>query len=309
MKPQAKFRFPGRSQRGFTLVEAVMVIVIVGVIGGMLAVFIQAPVQSYADSLARAELTDTADLALRRMARDLRLALPNSIRVNPAGTAIEMLLTRTGGRYLAVEDGIDTLPVLDFMEANTSFTVVGAMPGADRLTPNRDYLVVNNLGPDFQPANAYDLASPQRNIALVTGIDGNLLTLKDNPFATQSPPLPSPSRRFQIVSGPVTYSCAVEPDGTTRLLTRQSGYTIASVQLDDPVGATGLGQRSLLAGRVKGCSFAYQSLAGQGADPAAARQRSALVILALELQPRVPPRNSTDATVRLVHQVHIDNTP
>jgi MSHA biogenesis protein MshO len=305
-----KYRFPGRGQRGFTLVEAVMVIVIVGVIGGMLAVFIQAPVQSYADSLARAELTDTADLALRRMARDLRLALPNSIRVNPAGTAIEMLITRTGGRYLAVEDGIDALPVLDFIDpANTSFTVVGAMPGADQLTPGRDYLVVNNLGPDFQPANAYDLASPQRNIALVKGVDGNLLVLADNPFAVQSPPLPSPSRRFQIVSGPVTYSCAVEPDGTTRLLTRQSGYPIASVQLDDPVRATGRGQRSLLAGRVKGCSFAYQSLAGQGADPAAARQRSALVILALELQPRVPPRNSTDATVRLVHQVHIDNTP
>jgi MSHA biogenesis protein MshO len=305
-----KYRFPGRGQRGFTLVEAVMVIVIVGVIGGMLAVFIQAPVQSYADSLARAELTDTADLALRRMARDLRLALPNSIRVNPAGTAIEMLVTRTGGRYLAVEDGIDALPVLDFIDpANTSFTVVGAAPGTDQLTPGRDYLVVNNLGPDFQPANAYDLASPQRNIALVKGVDGNLLVLADNPFAVQSPPLPSPSRRFQIVSGPVTYSCAVEPDGTTRLLTRQSGYPIASVQLDDPVGATGRGQRSLLAGRVKGCSFAYQSLAGQGADPAAARQRSALAILALELQPRVPPRNSTDATVRLVHQVHIDNTP
>ena len=294
-------------QRGFTLVEAVMVIVIVGVIGGMLAVFIRAPVQSYADSLARAELTDTADLALRRMARDLRLALPNSIRVNPAGDAIEMLLTRTGGRYLAAEDGVDNLPVLDFIDpANTSLTVVGALPGPGQLTPGSDYLVVYNLGPGIEPANAYDLSSPQRNIAQVTSVDAarNVLVLADNPFAAQLPPLPSPTQRFQIVSGAVTYSCVLEPDGTTRLLTRQWGYPITSAQSGDPVRTSGSGQRSPLAGRVKSCRFDYQSLASQ---------RSALVILAVELQPRLPAGrqsgSSTDATVRLVHQVHVDNTP
>lgn len=287
-----------RRQHGFTLVEAVMVIVIVGIIGGMVAVFIQAPLQSYADSLARAELTDTADLALRRIERDLRLALPNSIRVNPAGDALEMLVTRTGGRYLSAEDSVDSLPVLDFIDpANTGLTVVGAMPPASALTPGRDYLVVNNLGAGFAPANAYDLASPQRNIALVAGVDAarKLLVLADNPFAAQLPPSPSPSQRFQIVSGPVSYFCGREPDGVTRLLTRQSGYPIASAQLADPVRATGRGQRALLAGRVAACQFHYQALAGQ---------RSALVILTLELQPR-----NGGAAVRLVQQVHVDNTP
>jgi MSHA biogenesis protein MshO len=290
-------RYTRPSQCGFTLIEAVVVIVIIGLVGGMVATFIRAPLQGYADSTARAELSDVADLALRRMARDLRLALPNSIRVTPAGDAVEFLMTRSGGRYLTAEDGEASLPVLDFIDAaNTSFTVVGPMPA---VTAGRDYVVVNNLGPGFAPANAYDLASAQRNIARVNSVDTarNQLVLADNPFAAQAPPSPSPFQRFHIVSGPVTYFCGLEGDGKTRLLTRQAGYAIGASQVANPVPAGGAGgSRSLLAGRVKSCLFQYQTLASQ---------RSALLILALELQSL----NGSGESVRLVHQVHVDNAP
>jgi len=291
-------RSPPNRQAGFTLAEAIVVIVIIGVLGGMVAVFIRAPVQGYADTLVRAELADTADLALRRIARDLRLALPNSIRVNGAQNSIEFLLTRTGGRYLAAEDGIEAKPVLDFNDTSkTTFTVVGSMPTIAQLDVGRDYLVVNNLGPDFPPADAYAFASSQRNIAVIDGMDATAktLTLRDNPFAAQSPAVPSSMQRFHIVSGPVSYYCGPETTGPN-LLTRQSGYAITAAQVTNPVTAGASGQRALLAGRVASCKFEVSTLANH---------RSALVILTLELQSR----NSADATVRLVHQVHVENTP
>ena len=60
--------------RGFTLVEAIVTIVLTGILVATAAVFIRAPVQGYIDVARRADLTDTADYALRRIGRELRQA-------------------------------------------------------------------------------------------------------------------------------------------------------------------------------------------------------------------------------------------
>src|SRR3989339_1345722 len=108
-KPTPHFTLPSK---GFTLVEMVMVIVITGIIGGIVAVFLTAPVRQYVDVARRADMTDIADTALRRITRDVRLALPNSVRV--AGTCdgtttcfLEFLPAPSGGRYRADIDATD----------------------------------------------------------------------------------------------------------------------------------------------------------------------------------------------------------
>ena len=108
-----------RRPRGFTLVEMVIVIVITGIIGAMVAVFIRVPVQGYIDTTARAALADTADTAARRLTRDVRLALPNSVRVSANGQYLELLLTRTGGRYLSDSDPPGLGEVLGFDPTRT----------------------------------------------------------------------------------------------------------------------------------------------------------------------------------------------
>lgn len=272
-------------QGGFTLIEAVMVIVITGVLGAVVAVFLRMPVQGYRDSVDRAELTDLADLALRRIARDLRLALPNSIEVTEGGAAISFFMTKAGGRYLTPDDDLAAHPVLDFANpANLTFTMVGHAPAGKGEIVKGDMVVVNNLGID--PANVYS-GGNRATVDSITTIDAGAglhqITLQDNPFANQNPSMPSPTSRFHVVTPPVTYYC----NGSE--IRRQSNYGLISGKAD-----VAKFRGDLLANRVKQCTFKYSSDANRGA----------LILLTLELASPL-----SGDTIKLVHQVHVDNTP
>lgn len=280
---------PAYHRRGFTLVEAIIVIAITGVIAAMVAIFIRTPVQAYFDSAARAELTDVADTALRRMARDLRLALPNSIRVN--GQYLELLLTSDGGRYLAEEDNPtgSNPPILDFNDSTKlTFDIVGPVPP---ISAGNDQIVVYNLGPNQVPADAYDCTA-QCNRAQVAGIAGSTVTLTANPFAAQTPPMRSPSQRFQIVTTPVTYACV------NNTLVRYAGYAIQKGQPTD-VTASPLkdapSQAVLARSQALNCTFSNASMANT---------RSGLVGLGISMT-----GTGNAGIVQLFHQVHVDNTP
>ena len=88
-----------RHAAGFTLIEAVMVIAITGAIAAVAGRFIVQPVQGYLATTARANLADTADNALRTMARDLRSALANSVRVTPDQLSLELIPTTSAALY------------------------------------------------------------------------------------------------------------------------------------------------------------------------------------------------------------------
>lgn len=144
--------------RGFTLIEAIVVIVITGIIAGMVAVFIRTPVDGYLDAERRAGLTDIADTAVRRMARDLRLALPNSVRTSAdgSGLCIEFIPTKIGARYRAVVDGTTgNGDPLDFTTVDDRFEMLwlnSTLPADSRIAAG-DVVVVFNDG--SSSGNAY----------------------------------------------------------------------------------------------------------------------------------------------------------
>lgn len=266
-----------RSQQGFTLVEAIMVIVVAGIIAATIAIFIRIPVQSYFDVARRAEMTDTADTALRRIGRDLRLSLPNSVRVSADGYAVEFLHTHSGGRYRVATAASGGGNILDFNRLDTSFDVLGP-PVA--LAPG-DQVVIYNLG--VPGADAYEdqhagVPHVRRVYAGPAGDQSTVVVSTDTVF-----PFDSPGHRFQVIDTPVTYRCR------GGLLSRYAGYPISQVQPDPPVG----GVVSVLAEHVSDCSFIYAP---------GVMEHNGLVAMRLVI-------TSSDETVTLYHEVHVNNVP
>lgn len=85
-------------QRGFTLVELIVVIVLTGILASTVTIFFKPAVDAYFASQRRAALADMADTAVRRMAREIRAAVPNSVR-DHGEQCIEFVPTIAGGRY------------------------------------------------------------------------------------------------------------------------------------------------------------------------------------------------------------------
>lgn len=286
---------PGRQgQRGFTLVEAVLVIVLTGVLGGIVALFIVRPVQAHLDTVTRADLVYRADSTMRRLRRELRGALPNSVRVDATGTALEFIPSTGTARY-ASESG-DTL---DFGVNDTSFDLIGPplTLGANQ------QLVVYNLGPGVTGSDAYapngtaaEQADSNRRMATNAAGSATAITLSSLaglPVQDESAPF-----RIHAVSAPVTWHC----DLVAGTLTRRTGYGFLATQSVPPSG----GSAALVATGVTGCQFAY--------DHSGIAARAALLSLRLTLASDRDTSNPAGGagsreTLTLHEAVHVDNLP
>jgi len=281
MKPNSRILLG--QQQGFTLVELIMVIVLMGVIGGIMSVFMKGPIDAYFSSGRRAALTDVADTTVRRVARDLHRALPNSVRANPTcANSLEFIATKTGGRYRA--DGANALTfsaaVSSFNMLGSSTTFAGATLPVDQTISAGDLVVVYNLGIPGADAYVGDNRSPVTSVGAVAAGETPInITAKQFPLA-------SGSSRFHVIPANeqiVTYVC----NGTTL-------YRNATNTMTAPTSCTA---GSIIATNVNcaGTSFAFTPTD---------LQRNAIVTMVLSIQ------DSTAAeTVNLQHQVHVNNTP
>ena len=128
-------------QRGFTLVELIVTVLLFGLMALTLTIFFRPAFDTWIALRTRGDLATEADHAMRRMLQDIRVAVPNSIRT-PSTDCFELLPTSTGGRFRTDTDTVNPgAAAVDPAAASSSFDVLtplNAIPAAG------DWVVVNN---------------------------------------------------------------------------------------------------------------------------------------------------------------------
>ena len=295
---------PNQYTKGFSLIELIIVIVISGILAGIITSFITQPIQGFIDLSRRATLVYSAESAMRRMQRDIRRALPNSIRVNAAGTAIEMINTIEGARYRSAPPPGDPDRRLQFNIADASFDILGNFSVDTFNNPNINYVAIYNIGSvdaggtAIAGSNAYADAAGGTNVITPDGYsitltndeataDEDNVSIDDGGGGGFQFSYPSPNNRMYLIDTAISYVCN---GGELRRYTNYN-FTNKPNQVVPPAGGTS----SLMANNIGNCDFTY--------DPGSP-SRSGLMTLDLSVTDA-----ATGETVRLLHQVHVDNAP
>jgi MSHA biogenesis protein MshO len=315
-------------QNGFTLIELIMVIVITGILAGIVAIFIKTPVDQYLAIARRAAITDIADTAMRRMGRDIRTAVPNSVRLLETSTYLEFLptggdmvngvLQGGGGRYRAnATPAAFTVPrtdpcyqneltgdsnstnALSFSATDSCFEILGPpitfttgdmiVVGSTQSDGNLPYQAPSSAG-SIRRAYVGTIATTGTSIVVITP------TVVVLPYSAMI----NPSYRFDIVPGSqqaVTYACEnLGTDGKGNglgTLTRYWAYGFYPAQpTPAAILASTTKSSAVLADKLSDCSFVYT-----GSDP-----RNALVAISLTI-------TQGYESVSLYQEVHVNNLP
>jgi MSHA biogenesis protein MshO len=278
--------------RGFTLIELTIVIVITGIIAASVAVFFRPAVSSYFDTRRRAELAAMADTALRRVGREVRRAVPNSVRI-PNDQCFEFVPSRTGGLYRRAADVVNAgSDPLDTSGPDSAFDVLSPLSSAPAAG---DFIVIGNQNTDdvYTGATRGTVTAWQSPPAPGGAIVGQgRISLS---AATQFPPSYDGGRFFVVDQNErsIFYACrgagVAGGNGTGELVRLVQGFSGPS-----PVACPGAGG-TRLAGRVAECSFVYSPNLG-------ATQQSGFVWMRVELL-------EGGERVALAYGVHVSNVP
>lgn len=281
------------AQAGFSLVELIVVVVLIGLLAGGAGLLILQPIEAYDDQVRRQQLVDQGEMALRQIARDVRRALPNSIRVNTVGTgwAVEMVPVMDGARYRDENEAGFALAsaddILDFANpaGDAAFNLLGGLNNP--LVANYRVVIYNTsdatLYADAAANNNPGVISPSTETIGVgpsNYADEDRITLSASfRFAQQSP-----GQRVFFVDQPISYIC----DPSTNRIMRHTNYSFNALQSTAPGGNS-----APVITQLNGCSMTYT---------AGTAQRGGILSVEIAI-------DDSGESINLLHQIHVVNLP
>ena len=278
-----------RPVAGFTLIELVIVITLTAVVAVMVSSILSRPLEGLLASQRRAALVDAAALAGARLQRDIREAVPNSLRVSGDGLALELLHASAVARYVPNRSG-SLLPAFD-----SGTNQLRLLDPAVSVSGVR-WLVLYNIGAEsggvpLAGSNVWSYANPGvitptgSSFALAAGaLSGESLLQVTLPAGSFSFAWASPMYRLYLADVVVGYRCS---GGS---LWRYEYSTLASTL---PASIPATASSAKLAGDLAACSLDYRRGTGS---------RAGLASLSLQLR-------RSGETVQLLQQVHVDHVP
>jgi MSHA biogenesis protein MshO len=260
-----------RRAGGFTLVELVMVIVLLGIVATISVQFVSLSTRGALDVSSRQQRALAGVVISEQLSRQIREALPTSIRTNASGSCLEWMPILAASNYVDLPRGaspnsFEAVPLPAGATAAGRVVVYGYGSDVYNLT---------NPGPLSPPATMPSGASP--------------VTVTFDAGATHRFSAKSPERRFYIVGSPVSVCQA------GRFLYRYQNYGINASP------ATGL--PSDYPGReVMAATLVNNSLSFQVTPPSL--QRGAVVSLSFVLED-----TGSGETTAINQEVQVRNVP
>jgi MSHA biogenesis protein MshO len=196
------------ASRGFSLVELILVIILLGIVSTLSLGFLRNGAEMYAQSADRERLLSQSRFVIERLTRELRNALPNSVRISNDGLCVEFIPLKFAGRYTELP-GVNAATALDmtfFSGQSNSVTNFSS------LIAEGDFITVYPT----QPEHYY---SKNRTLELkaataVAESSGQRVTLEFNSATLIGFPQASPNQRFFIWDFPVRYCLVAKPAAT-----------------------------------------------------------------------------------------------
>jgi MSHA biogenesis protein MshO len=265
-----------RQQQGFSLIELVIVIILLAVVAVSVTTLFRDTTENYLQSERRHGMAASGRLAIERISREIREALPNSVRVSSGNDCVEFVPIVAASSYTELPT---TAPGtrIRVVEPDASSDISG-------LSTAGLYAMVIPLNTN----EVYNTASGHQ--AQVTGLSklgGNVteVTITATRFNRKSP-----QNRIFFVRQPVSF-CLVG-----NRLFRYSSYGFSTVQ---PTPAS-MGSGDLILNRVLPVVagnpvqvFTYQP---------GTLNRSAILVIELHLEGR-------KESINFEHEVHVRNFP
>jgi MSHA biogenesis protein MshO len=198
--PQRSFKRSSyyKVSMAFTLVELVIVMVVISILATGSVKFISQSAQGLVDSAERQSLASAASIAVEKVLRQVRRALPNSVRAFDDGgnTCIELVPILHRSEYLAVPTAIAET---DF-EAIAFVNAEGGESGFVAVYP-----ISQNSIYGTSPATVRSVSTNTASASAVGIPSANLQTITFSSSSNYRFPTGSPEKRFFLISQPISF--------------------------------------------------------------------------------------------------------